>query len=242
MFIGLMIFCSGCNRKPAHGVEFLVEVHSPQINDADFQHTVGAVRKRLDAVGHPALLFEAGASNHLRIVFPVLPEADIASVRNQITNSAVLEFRLVHSDSDKLIQNDVTPPGWELLKCKRRAADGTEKIEPVIVNKEPAGGLTGRAIKSALVGRDLLGRSNIGFQLSPEGTRLFAEVTRSNVGQRLAMVLNGEILSTPVIKSPIEAGYAEISGDFGEREAIEITSLFQNPLSAPVTILSERSF
>jgi preprotein translocase subunit SecD len=110
------------------------------------------------------------------------------------------------------------------------------------VSKAAAGGLTSRAIESATVSRDNLGRPQINFQLSLKGTELFAEITRTNIGRRLAMVLNGEVLSAPAIMSPITMGSATLTGDFNQPEAFELASLLKNPLNAPVTIVEERSF
>jgi preprotein translocase subunit SecD len=78
--------------------------------------------------------------------------------------------------------------------------------------------------------------------LNPRGTRIFADITRTNIGQRLAIVLNGEVITAPRIQSAIEQGSGVIQGDFSESEALELVSLLENPLSAPVTILEERSF
>lgn len=235
-----MIGCSGCSRKPpTHGVEFLVEIHSNRINDADYRQTVYALRGRLYTF---APFFETTARNRVRILFPPLSEADRERVRNQITNSTVLEFRLVRSASDDLVKNDVVPPGWELLKQQRPMPGVVRTTETFVVNEEPAGGLTSRAFQSAAVARDNLGRPEIIFHLNPRGTRIFADITRTNIGQRLAIVLNGEVITAPRIQSAIEQGSGVIQGDFNESEARELVSLLEYPLIAPVTIVEERSF
>ena len=98
------------------------------------------------------------------------------------------------------------PPGYEILKRKERQSDGTERIESLIVKKKPERNLTGSAIKSTMVVRGNLGEPQIDFTLNDEGAKTFGEITRENIGRRLAIVLDGELYSAPVIQGAIETG------------------------------------
>ena len=64
----------------------------------------------------------------------------------------------------------------------------------------------------------------------------FGEVTRNNIGQRLAIVLDGQLYSAPDIQSAIETGNGQITGHFTPEEAQELANVLQNPLRAPLKI------
>jgi len=75
------------------------------------------------------------------------------------------------------------------------------------------------------------------FRLNSEGAKRFGEVTRNNIGQRLAIILDGELYSAPVIQSAIETGSGQITGHFTVEQAQELANVLQNPLRAPLTMI-----
>jgi preprotein translocase subunit SecD len=79
-------------------------------------------------------------------------------------------------------------------------------MEQVVVKKKPENGLAGDIVKNAMAVRGNLGEPQIDFTLTDEGAKRFGEVTRDNIGHRLAIVLDGELYSAPNIQSPIETG------------------------------------
>ena len=74
------------------------------------------------------------------------------------------------------------------------------------------------------------------FTLNDDGAKRFAEVTRNNIGTALAIVLDGELYSAPIIQSAIETGNGQITGRFTPEEAQELANVLQNPLRAPLKI------
>jgi preprotein translocase subunit SecD len=78
--------------------------------------------------------------------------------------------------------------------------------------------------------------------LNPEGARLFAELTRANVGQQLAILVDGEVYSAPVIAAPITGGRVSISGQFTHEEASDLATLLANPLEVPLRIIEEQAY
>ncbi len=156
-----------------------------------------------------------------------------------IQKAAFLEFKLVHENSDALIQQGLREPGYELLKKKELLPDGESRITAVLVKKKAE--LTGDYIKSAFVTRDAVGQPEINFTLNSKGAEIFGRVTAENVQRRLAIVLDGHLESAPVIKGPIEGGSGQITGSFTDKEAHELANALENPLQAPVSILSESS-
>lgn len=208
-----------------------------QESDTALSEAVEVLRKRVDKFGVAEPVIQPVGDNSILIQLPGLSEADKESAKAQIQRAAFLEFRLVHENSDELIKNREIPPGHELLRRKSRVGKGEEQVEEVIVKKKAERGLTGNAIKSAMVTRGNMGEPEIDFTLSAEGTTVFGDITRENVGRRLAIVLDGDLYSAPRINGAIETGRGQITGRFELQEALQLANVLENPLKAPLKII-----
>jgi SecD/SecF fusion protein len=197
------------------------------------------LRKRVDQFGVAEPIIQPAGNDRILIQLPGLSDADKDNARAQIQKAAYLEFRMVHEDSDALANNGEIPPGYELLKHKERLQNGTEHLERVVVKKKPE--MTGSSITSAMAVHGSLGEAEIEFTLDAEGAQRFAEITRDNVGRRLAIVLDHELYSAPRINGEIPSGRGQITGSFTEEDARQLANVLQNPLQVPVGIRSESS-
>jgi SecD/SecF fusion protein len=197
------------------------------------------LRKRVDQFGVAEPVIQPAGSDRILIQLPGLSDADKETARAQIQKAAYLEFRMVHEESDQLVRNGEVPIGYELLRHRERLQNGAEQLESVIVRKKPE--LTGSAVKSAMAGRGNLGQPEIEFTLTDEGATRFAEITRDNVGRRLAIVLDHELYSAPRINGEIPSGRGQITGNFSDADAHQLANVLQNPLQVPVSIRSESS-
>jgi len=63
----------------------------------------------------------------------------------------------------------------------------------------------------------------IGFELTPQGRQRFAEATRQNIGKRLAMIMDGQLCSAPVVQTEISGGKGLITGNFTPQRAKELS-------------------
>lgn len=197
---------------------------------------VEVLRKRVDKFGVAEPVIQTEGSDRINVMLAGLSEADQEEAIKTLQKPAFLEFRLVHEQSDENLRDGIVPGGYEVLKRKQRGRDGRETTEAVEVKKIPE--MTGSGIKNAQVVRGNLGEPEIDFTLDSEGTGKFAEITRNNVGRRLAIVLDGQLYSAPVIRSPIETGRGQITGSFDQKEAFELAYVLQNPLRAPLRLES----
>jgi SecD/SecF fusion protein len=106
-------------------------------------------------------------------------------------------------------------PGFTDVERARGILGSTARLEWRLVKDgspaEPAA-LTGADIRRAWVTRDDVGRPAVGFELTPDGTRRFAEVTSANIGRQLAIVLDDAVQSAPVIETAITRGEGIIRG------------------------------
>jgi protein-export membrane protein SecD len=80
------------------------------------------------------------------------------------------------------------------------------------------------------------------FELDPVGSEELARATAENIGRRLAIVLDGKVMSAPMIPEPIQGGKGWISGQFTDEQAQELALLLQaGALPAPLILLEERA-
>lgn len=225
------------------GTSFLVEMDTSSLTNASdstaaLSQAVEVLRKRVDRFGVAEPLILPEGANRILIQLPGLSAADQESAKNTISKAAFLEFRMVHPQSAELIQQGLGEPGYELLRHKETMRDGRERVEEVLVRKKAD--MTGSSIKNAMVTRDNLGQPEIDFTLNSEGAEKFAQLTRDNVGRQLAIVLDGELYSAPVIRQPIETGRGQITGQFDQKQAFELANVLENPLRAPLSIKASR--
>lgn len=126
-------------------------------------------------------------------------------------SAATLEFRLAEDE-----------PGPGLEAVTMAAGRRTFYLHPEIV-------LDQTDLDTVLVVPPALpdGRATIDLRLNAEGRDAFLEFTREHMGKRCAMVVDGELLSAPLIRAPIPQGRALIQGNFTEKEAQRIATALQ---------------
>ncbi len=203
---------------------------------------VEVLRKRVDAFGVAEPIIQPAGGNRILIQLPGLSHEAEESARAQIQKAAYLEFRMVKEDSAQYV-NETTgeilqpiPPGYEMLKHIEPQPNGPPKVEAVVVKKKPENRLAGDIVESAMAVHGNLGEPQIDFRLNSDGAKRFGEVTRNNIGQRLAIILDGDLYSAPVIQSAIETGNGQITGHFTPEQAMQLANVLQNPLRAPLKI------
>jgi len=102
--------------------------------------------------------------------------------------------------------------------------------------------MTGRELKDAFVQLDQYGAPSIGFELTAEGAKIFAEYTAQHVGDILAIVLDNVVLSAPRINSAIPEGRGEITGRFTREEAESLAvQMRYGALPVPLEVVNRRT-
>src|SRR3989344_1253967 len=204
-------------------------------NDAVLR-AIEILRNRIDKIGVGETLIQRQGESGIIIQLPGVTDRDSAMA--MIGKVAKLEFKMVSSDPAKFKEalSGTIPVGYELKTLKK------EDNEQILVSKETA--LGGEAIADALVDFDRsgFGEPKISLQLTSQGAKTFADITQKNVGERLAIVLDEEVLSAPNIREPILTGTAEISGMFTFKEATLLAlALRSGALPAPMHVEEERT-
>lgn len=160
-----------------------------------------------------------------------------------IGQTALLEFKLVDDTADvQAALKGKLPPGAEILYETRvdRRTGQTERL-PLVVRKRTM--MTGESITDARVQLDRqFNEPYVSVSFDSRGSRLFGKITTEHVKKRLAIVLDNNVYSAPVIQEPITKGEAKISGNFTTEEAADLAIVLRaGALPAPVKIIEERT-
>lgn len=167
-----------------------------------------------------------GDSHQLIVDLPGVTDIDQAI--STIGTTPTLEFRL-ESDTTRQTQEAAIDESGQLT------------ITPeAFMNTYASTGLTGRYLKTASVVFDQsTGLPHVSLVFNDDGAKLFAEITKSNVGKQLAIFLDGKVISAPIIREEIRGGEATINGDFTIKEAKALSgSLRYGALPVPVKLVS----
>ena len=175
-----------------------------------------------------------------RIVVQLPGVQDTAKAKDILGRTATLEIRLVDESSEaRLAENGsgMVPFGTE--KYLDRNGQG------VVVKKQVL--LTGENLTDAQPGFDnQTQEAAVHLTLDAKGARIFKDVTRENVGKRMAILLfekgKGEVVTAPVIRTEIGGGRVQISGSMTSMEATDTALLLRaGSLAAPMEIIEERT-
>ena len=175
-----------------------------------------------------------------RIVVQLPGVQDTAKAKDIIGRTATLEVRMVNDDPN-LMQQALAgnvPVGYDLLYT------AGESPQPNLVSKQVE--LTGDNINDAQPSFDEQNQPAVSINLDSTGGNIFADLTRQNVGKRMAMVLidqgKAEVVTAPVIRSVITGGRVQISGSMTAAEANDTSLLLRaGSLAAPMQIVEERT-
>lgn len=133
---------------------------------------------------------------------------------------------------------------WSVKPHIQTAADGSEHNfgYALYALKAPGGkpALDGKAVSDASSSPDQFGRVEVSMRMNPEGARKWANVTGNNVGKQVAIVLDENVYSAPVVNQAIEGGQSSITGDFTVEEANDLANVLKSgKMDAKVSIISD---
>ena len=173
-----------------------------------------------------------------RIVVQLPGVQDTAKAKDILGRTATLEVRLVDEGTEaRLAETGRGPVPFGSERYLERNG------QPVIVKKQVI--LTGENLTDAQPGFDgQTQEPTVNLTLDAKGSRIFKDITRENVGRRMAIVLfekgKGEVVTAPVIRSEIGGGRVQISGRMTTAEANDTALLLRaGSLAAPMEIIEE---
>jgi SecD/SecF fusion protein len=221
------------------GMHLLLKVDTSRLPDKDkldaCDRALEVIRNRIDAFGVREPSIQKQGIDEIVVQLPGVTDRERAI--ELIGKTALLEFKLVSNDTDKLKEAlaGQVPEGFQLEYTKD---DNT----PLLLEKDAA--LTGSAISNAAVHFDssAFNEPVVSLEFNSAGAKKFAELTAANVGRRLAIILDGKVQSAPNIREAIPSGQAQITGRFTIEEAQDLALVLRiGALPAPMYIEEERT-
>jgi protein-export membrane protein SecD len=192
------------------------------INNSALKQSIEIVRRRIDDVGTKEPTILQRGEKRILVELPGLKDPE--RIKALLGKTAQLNFRLVSDNNEFGVEELISENGEKLNISKRIIMSGENLIDaqPSIQNQN--------------------NEPTVSFTLDRLGAQKFGRATTDNVGKRLAIVLDGEIVSAPNINEPITSGNGMISGNFTFQEATDLALLLRSgALPTPLLVVEERT-
>jgi protein-export membrane protein SecD len=192
------------------------------INNSALKQSIEIIRRRIDDVGTKEPTILQRGEKRILVELPGLKDPE--RIKSLLGKTAKLNFRLV-SENNEFGVDELISENGEILKVSKRIIMSGENLvdaQPNINNQN--------------------NEPTVSFTLDRLGAQKFGRATKDNVGKRLAIILDDEIVSAPSINEPITTGNGMISGNFSFQEATDLALLLRSgALPTPLTVVEERT-
>lgn len=209
-------------RGPATVVLELTEEGLLAATSSAVEQSLEIIRQRVDQVGVAEPTIQRVGSNRILVQLPGLQ--DPSQLRALLGSTAKMSFHMLGDAGSAEVRtlNDEQGASYPVLRSVA---------------------LSGDRLSDASAGFDAqTNEPVVNFRFDSAGGRMFADITRANVGKPFAIVLDDKVLSAPVIREAITGGSGQISGNFSVQEAATLSALLRaGALPAKLTVIEERS-
>lgn len=220
------------------GSHLVYQADFKDVESADQADALNSVRdtieRRVNSFGVSEPLVQVQGRDQIVVELPGID--DVNKAIEQIGQTPLMEFRT---------------QGEPTAQAATVGADGQVdlgSIDPIAAAGWQKTGLSGKQLKKATADIQAAGTGSVSnqvvvrLQFDEEGTRLFSDLTQSNIGKQIAIFLDGEILSAPTVQSAITNGEAVITGSFSADEAKDLaTRLNSGALPVPIKLISQQN-
>ncbi|MBV7484094.1 protein translocase subunit SecD [Bordetella sp. BOR01] len=208
-----------------------------RVQDSALKQNINTLHNRINELGVAEPVIQQQGTDRIVVQLPGVQ--DVAKAKELLGRTATLEIRMVDDSpaAQSAMAGGTVPFGLERYTDR----DGG----PILVRRQVI--LTGENLQDAQPGRDSqTQQAAVHLTLDSKGARIFRDVTRDNVGKRMAILLfengKGEVVTAPVIRSEIAGGQVQISGSMSAEEAADTALLLRaGALAAPMSIIEERT-
>ena len=214
------------------------------IQESAVKQNMGTLGNRINALGVAEPVIAQQGIDRIVVQLPGIQ--DTTKAKDILGRTATLEIRMVDETPGAALeaaQSGRAPFGTELYYERPKDSDSTPI--PLLVKKQVV--LTGDRLTDAQPRYDdRTGEPVISLTLDSAGSRIFRDVSRENIGKRMAILLfekgKGEVVTAPVIRDEIAGGRVQISGNMTITEANDTSLLLRaGSLAAPMEIIEERA-
>jgi preprotein translocase subunit SecD len=236
------------------GLQALLEADVPAdtaISSEELSNAKNILQNRANALGVSEITMQTAGDRRIVAEFPGItnPEEVVASLKQ----TALLEFVDMGTNplpAGTTVKTDfgaASPTTPTAVPATPTAAAPTDPAATPAPTAAPAETIyhtvmTGAGLKTASVTRSSAGAYQIAFELKGDATTLFADYTTTHTKQYLAIVLDKQVISAPIIESPITSGQGVISGKFTQAEAQTLAvQLRSGALPIPIKVVESRT-
>ena len=194
------------------------------LRSAAVDQSIEIVRRRIDEVGTKEPSIIKRGSNRILVELPGIKDPE--RIKELLGRTAELSFRLVTDDTGEFgVENFIVQENQEKITVSKRIILSGENLidaQPKYdnFNNEPI----------------------VAFSLDRLGSQRFGRATSKNIGKRIAIILDNEAISAPVIRDAITGGNGTVSGNFTFQEATDLALLLRSgALPTPLNVIEERT-
>jgi preprotein translocase subunit SecD len=227
-----------------------VELSQEDVKDA-IRRVIEILQNRIDKFGVAEPNITTQGEDRIVVELPGSKDPD--RVQNVVMGQGLLQFLIVDEDTTARLRRDMFDAAGYLIDTSivpessrlfylwtKNRFDVLERQKALVLFNEAL--LDGSTIQRAQVSNDQFGKPEVDFTLNMEGGKKFSKITEVNVGKRMAIVLDGKILSMPVIRERIPGGQVRISGNFTMKEAQDLALVLRaGAFPVPLQVSEQRT-
>jgi preprotein translocase subunit SecD len=226
------------------GTVYLLEMDKKEadhIKKSATEQALETIRNRIDQFGVAEPSIQQQGEDRIVIQLPGIKDPKRAV--DLIGKTALLEFKVVDDENsvDEALKGKVPLEDEILYQREVNRETGEVKKTPFLLKKKTV--LSGDRLVDAQVRIDTqFNEPYVSLEFDARGAKLFEKITEKYTGKRLAIILDNNVYSAPVIKEKIAGGHAQITGRFSPEEARDLAIVLRaGSLPAPVIILEKRT-
>ena len=208
------------------------QLYKKSIQDSAIKQSLEIVRKRIDESGTKEPLIQRSGKDRILLQLPGVKDPE--RIKDLLGKTAKLNFHMVDDDDTKSLSLNIAPFGKMIVDDI-----DNQEVKYLLEKKSKVGG---ENLIDAYASFDPTEGHAVSFRFDTTGAQKFGKATSENIGKRFAVVLDGVVITAPVINSAITGGSGIITGNFTSQEATDLAVLLRaGALPAPLEIVEERS-
>ena len=208
------------------------EIFKKNIKESAIKQSLEIVRKRIDESGTKEPLIQRSGKKRILLQLPGIKDPE--RIKELLGTTAKLTFHMVDDEDKKSLISQRAPFGKMIVSDLEN-----NEIQYLIEKKSSVGG---ENLIDAKASFDQTEGHAVSFRFDTAGAQKFGKATSENIGKRFAVLLDGYVITAPVIRSAITGGSGIITGNFTSQEVSDLAVLLRaGALPAPLTIIEERS-
>jgi preprotein translocase subunit SecD len=208
------------------------EIFKKNIKESTIKQSLEIVRKRIDESGTKEPLIQRSGKKRILLQLPGIKDPE--RIKELLGTTAKLTFHMIDDDDTISLKANRAPFGKIIV-----ADFYNPEIKYLVEKKSRVGG---ENLVDAKASFDPQEGHAVSFRFDTTGAQKFGKATSENIGKRFAVILDGVVITAPVINTAITGGSGIITGNFTSQEAADLSVLLRaGALPAPLSIIEERS-